>query len=290
MQGTTISIRSTHVGMLEVLRRYLGVHLIDRPEIGERYYQFSADCGEELSGRGRIRARRVGSLYMNTLRLFRARGFDEMAGRFISSLREISTFAQNQFVRLRAGAVVLGDSALLLPADPEPRLPGLVAHLVRSGAGYLADEIVKIEPVLRRVHPTPLPMLIAIEDLPDFPEIEREAATSHRKEDREGTKQIRYAVAPEELGGTVASPIVPGRIVFPRFEAGETRVEPMGSADALFAFARAGLNFHIWGERALILGREMLSSIPAATLRVGSVPKAADLLLEDGSGGSSGRT
>ena len=56
----------------------------------------------------------------------------------------------------------------------------------------------------------------------------------------------------------------------------------MGSADALFAFARAGLDFHVWGERALILGREMLSSVPAARLRVGSLPDAADLLLELG--------
>src|SRR5262245_163978 len=224
---------------------------------------------------------------MNTLRLFRARGSDEMAGRFISSLREIATFEQNQFVRIRAGAVVLGDVAVLRPAYPDPRLPGLGARLVRGGAGSIADACVKIEAVLRRVHPTPLPMLLGIEDLPDFPEIQREPATSRRKDDREGVKQIRYAVAPEELGGTVAGPTAPQRVVFPRFEAGETKLEPMGPADALFAFARAGLNFHVWGERALILGREMLSSIPVATLRVGSVPKAADLSFQGGWGDDS---
>ena len=283
MEGTAFSVRSTDPGLLEVLRRYLGVHLIDRPEIGERHYRFSADCGEELKGAGGLRARRVGSLYLNTLRLFRARGFDEMAGRFISSLRDIATFGQDQFVRIRAGAVVAGGSVLVLPAEPEPHLPGLVAHLVRRGAEYLADEVVRIEPVLREVHPLPLPLLLAIEDMPDFPEIRREPATSRRTEDREGLRQIRYAVLPEEVAGSTAGPGVPGRVVFPRFEPGETALETIGSADALFAFARAGLNFHVWGERALILGREMLSSVPTATLRVGSMARAADILLEESS-------
>lgn len=274
-------MRSTDPGLLDVLRRALGGQLIERPEIGEVYYQFSADCGAELTGAAGLRARRVGSLYLNTLRLFRARGFDEMVGRFVSSLRDIATFGQDQFVRVRGGAVAFDDAVLVLPSEPQPHLPGLVTHLIRRGARYLGDEVVQIEPVLRRVHPLSIPLLLAIEDLPDFPEIEREPATSHRSEDREGLRQIRYAVLPQEVGGSWGEPASPTRVVFPRFEpGGETRFEPIGSAEALFAFAQAGLNFHVWGDRALIVGRELLSSVPVSALRIGSMSQAADLLLQ----------
>ncbi|HEX9123133.1 MAG TPA: hypothetical protein VF984_07200 [Actinomycetota bacterium] len=279
MNETAFSLRSTDPALLEVVDRYLGAHAIQAPVKGERYYRFSADCGEERSLPGVRRAKRVGSLYMNTLRVFRVRGLEEMAGRFISTIRDIATFASDEYVRIRAGAVAFDGRVVLLPSPPEPHLPALVGGLVRTGAALLGDEIALIEPVLRDVHPLGLPILVGVEDRGLFADVLREEPASQRKNDREGLEQIRYAILAQDLGGRVAETAPVGWFVFPRFElGGPTRLEAIGGSEALFEFARAGLNFHVWGERALILGREMLASVPVRRLRVGSVADAVTLL------------
>ena len=69
-------------------------------------------------------------------------------------------------------------------------------------------------------------------------------------------------------------------IVFPFFEEGaETRLEPFGGAAALFRFTEATLNLHIWTDRAFVLQRELMESVPVSRLVVGSIPEAADLVL-----------
>jgi hypothetical protein len=59
----------------------------------------------------------------------------------------------------------------------------------------------------------------------------------------------------------------------------------VGSAEALFRFTQACLNLHIWGDRALVLMREMLATVRVEEIVVGSVTEAADLLLESSSEG-----
>jgi hypothetical protein len=284
---TAFSIRSTDPALLRVVDRYLGAHAIEAPAEGERYYRFSADCGEDRALPGGRLAKRVGSLYLNTLRIFRVRGFEEMAGRFLSTIRDIATFTFDEYVRIRAGAVAFDGHVMLLPSPPEPHLPALVGGLVRSGAALLGDEMALIEPVLRDVHPLGLPILVGVEDRGLFADVLREEPASQRRNDREGLEQIRYAVRAEDLGGRVAETAPVGWFVFPTFgSGGPTRLEAIGGSEALFEFARAGLNFHVWGERALILGREMLASVPVQRLQVGSIPQAVRLLRElDGRAG-----
>jgi hypothetical protein len=68
--------------------------------------------------------------------------------------------------------------------------------------------------------------------------------------------------------------------VFPVFRPGRpTELQDIGAAEALFEFTQAVLNLHVWTDRALVVMRDILTSVPAARLVVGSIPEAADLLV-----------
>ncbi len=254
---------------------------------------FSADCGIQrtLAGGKQVRARQ--RLFVGGLKIYEGYAQDEMAGRLISGVRDIATRSSNEFVRIRAGGVVANGRAILLPSVPAPHLPALVALLVRSGAKYLGDEIVNLDPVMRRVHGSSLPLLLAESDLALFPELGRPPSASRRRRAAgDGAREPRRPVRLDELGGDQAEPAVPAWVVFPTFEEGSTtELRPIGDAEALFRFTQAGLNLHIWTDRALLVFRDVLASVPAAELVVGSLPEAARLLLEETTsegGGSAG--
>ncbi|MCI0634013.1 MAG: hypothetical protein L0206_08885 [Actinobacteria bacterium] len=252
---------------------------------------FSADCGIQrtLAGGKQVRARQ--RLFIAGLKIYEGHAPDEMAGRLISGVRDIATRSSNEFVRIRAGGVVVNGHALLLPSVPEPHLPALVALLVRSGAEYLADEIVNLDPVLRQLHGSSIPLLLAESDLALFPELGR--PPPRRRRAREGgAKEPRRPVRLEELRGRPAEPAAPARVIFPRFEpGGPSELRPIGDAEALFRFTQAGLNLHIWADRALLMFRDVLRTARVAELVVGSLPDGARLLLEQTEaegGGSAG--
>ncbi len=188
--------------------------------------------------------------------------------------------------------MVVDGRALILPSVPAPHLPALVALLVRSGAGYLGDEIVNIDPVMRRVHGSSIPLLLAESDLALFPELSRSPSSRRRRAREDGAREPRRPVRLEELGGRLAEPADPGGVVFPTFEPGSpTELRPIGAAEALFRFTQAGLNLHIWADRALLVFQEVLRNAHVAELVVGSLPDAARLLLEQTvpeGGGSAG--
>lgn len=249
---------------------------------------FSADCGvrTDLPGgkklRGRVR------LFMNALLVYSGTMDDEAAGRFIGLLRDIDTTNSNEFIRIRAAGVSLGGEAVLFPADPHRQLPALAATLVRSGADYLGDEVVNLDPVLDRAHPVSLPILMDADDLPRFPELGRQPSKG-RGSRGGGANTVRRPVLPYELGGTVAGPTPVRRVLLPEFQPGaETRLEPMPSAAALFALTRAALNLHVWEDRALLFFRRLLERTDVLRLVVGDLDDARDLVL-DGSVTAGGR-
>jgi hypothetical protein len=252
---------------------------------------FSADCGIQrtLAGGKQVRARQ--RLFVAGLKIYEGYAPDEMAGRLISGVRDIATRSSNEFVRIRAGGVVVNGHALLLPSVPEPHLPALVALLVRSGAEYFGDEIVNLDPVLRQVRGSSIPLLLAEGDLALFPELGRPPQRRRRARDG-GAKEPRRPVRLEELGGRPAEPAAPARVIFPRFEpGGPSELRPIGDAEALFRFTQAGLNLHIWADRALLMFRDVLRTARVAELVVGSIPDCARLLLEQTAvegGGSAG--
>ena len=82
------------------------------------------------------------------------------------------------------------------------------------------------------------------------------------------------------LGGHHAAPADLGWIVLPVFRAGEeTRLEPVPGAEAVFKLMEAMLNAHVWGDRALILARDLVETVPVQRLVIGSIPEAAELLI-----------
>jgi len=272
-------VRATDSAFLERLRAPLQGFL---DEDASDELVFSADCGVQrtLAGGKVVRARN--RLFVAGLKIYEGFSQDEMAGRLISGVRDIATRSSNEFVRIRAGGVVVSGKAILLPSVPAPHLPALVALLIRSGAEYLGDEVVNLDPVMHRVHGSSLPLLLAEDDLALFPELDPGREPSRRRRAAgDGAKRPRRPVRLEELGGRRAEPTTPARVVFPTFEAGSTTtLRPIGDAEALFRFTQACLNLHIWADRALLLFREVLRTTRVAELVVGSLSDGARLLLE----------
>lgn len=225
--------------------------------------------------------RSTANLYLGSLRIFCGPRWENLAGRLVSSVRDMLTAHADEFMRLRAGAVTMNDEALLLPSVPNPHLPTLAALLTRAGAGYLGDEIVFLDPVLKRVHGSVLPLLIDVADLALFPEVNDRPGRRRRSSAADDTdaRTPRRPVPVAALGHR-GSPALLGWIVFPVFREGEaTRLEPVGPAESVFLLMQATLNANIWGERGLLLARELAETVPISRLIVGAPDEAVRLLL-----------
>jgi hypothetical protein len=265
------------MSFLELLRGYLGdLRLETEPAA---YVHFSADCGveRELSGGRRTRGKK--NLYLNMLPVYSGVVEDEMAGRFISMIRDMSTANANEFVRVRAAGVALSDSTIIFPSPvPSAELATLAGLLIRAGGGYLGDEIVNIDPVLGRVFGVRLPLLIRSSDITLFPELGRQTPRRERF-GPQGARAWRRPVPVRELGGTFADSAPIDRLVFPSFEPGAvTELVSMSKAEALFTMSESLLNMHVWNERALVLLERILAEVSVERLVIGSLPEAVTLL------------
>jgi len=224
-------------------------------------------------------ARSINALYLNYVRIFRGRGLEEMAGGLITSMREAVVATQNQFVRVRAAAVRFNGGAVLLPSPPQPHLSGLAAALATKGGAYLGDEMVKIDPIDHIAYGVDLPLVVDTSDLALFPSLQRTPAKRSSRERHRDAITPRQPVNLDELGATFGEPSPVQWLIFPTFEPGaETTIESIAASTALFRFTVAGLNLHIWGDRALILMRQLLEEANIAEMTVGSIPEAADLI------------
>lgn len=281
VEGMELSVRSTDERFLELLRGYLGAFRVDD---GADEASFQVDCGPVRSLPGGKIVTPTANLYMGRLRIFCGPRWEDMAGRLIAGVRDLVTTHADEAVRLRAAAAVVGGTALILPSAPNPHLPALAGALARAGAPYLGDELVKLDPILRRISGISLPLLVDVTDLDLFPELNARARRmtpgTDEEEDRQDSRTPRRAVPVEVLGGDHAAPTDLGRIVFPVFAPGEdTRLEPVAGAEAVFRLMEAMLNAHVWGERGMILARDLVETVPVHRLVIGSIPDAADVLM-----------
>jgi hypothetical protein len=277
MDAVSIGIRSTDAGFLEKLRPYLTRFAVENAP--ERYVMLSADCGAVTTLVGGKILRGRATLYVNQLVVYRGFSVEEMIGRFLSVIRDMSNDESNEFIRVRGAGVVLGDGAVVLPSLPDPHLPALSGLLVEAGARYLGDEIVNVDPVTAKAYGRHFPLLVDASDTALFPALGTRYTPRRRAA---GVPSRRLALAVEELGGAVAPPTEIRRLVFPSFEPGRpTELRPIAKAEAVFAIASAVLNMHVWGERALIMANRLLGSATAARLTVGSLPDAASTIMHE---------
>lgn len=284
-EGVSFAVRSTGSGFAEIVRRYMEEFQIPEAIGDETLYSADQGIDKALSG-GKV-ARPVKTLYLGTLRIYRGRSQEEMAARLMSSVRDQIVSKITELVQVRAAGVNVGGVGVLLPAPPDPHLPALAGRLVADGASFLGDEIVKIEPILRHLHPTSFPLLIDESDLALFEGLTPPAPPAGLRR-RTGGDPATVAITPRhplsvsDLGGRLSEDLSVGWIVFPYFEVGaETKLEPEGGSAALFRFIQSGINLDIWGERALILMRELMESVPVSKLTVGSIPAASELILQN---------
>jgi len=77
----------------------------------------------------------------------------------IRALDDVVIRHMTEFHAVHAGAVVLGEQALLLPGVTHAGKSSLVAELLRRGATYFSDEYALIDSE-GRVHPYPRPLLL----------------------------------------------------------------------------------------------------------------------------------
>jgi hypothetical protein len=274
-------VRSTDPRFLDLVRTYIGHFLLDvgADEDPLDWYLFSADCGYERPG---VPARGKKRLYRGGLLMYSGLSMPEMAGRMFSGAADL-VLTRGPFVRCRAGGVATEVGALLLPGPPDRHLPALVALLLRSGAGdFLGDEVVLIDPVLRKAHPSPLPLLVDTQDLVHLPELGREPPRVRRRDARRGRPPLasRQPVSPQELGARTANPMDVAWMVFPEFRPGElTELAPIGKAEAVFLLTESLLNAHIWGDRSLVLARDVVKDARTARLVVGDPVQAAEAMV-----------
>jgi hypothetical protein len=283
VQGSQFSVRSTDEEFADLVRGYLGdLRVPDADEAADDTI-FQVDCGTTRVLPGGTVVRPTANLFIGSLRIFCGPRWEDMAGKLIAGVRDLVTARADEAVRFRAAGAVIGDRALILPSGPERHLPALSAALTRGGAGYIGDEIVKLDPILRRVSGLELPILLDVSDLDLFPEVNARARRVKVEEEGEVGKDSRTprrAVPLEVLGGHRADPTDLGWIVFPDFRLGEeTHLEPVAGAEAVFKLMEAMLNAHVWGDRALILARDLVETVPVKRLVIGSIPEAADVLL-----------
>jgi hypothetical protein len=263
------------------VRDFLGAYRREGPA-SEHEALFSADCGTErrMPG-GRVIGGKL-SLYFGTMPIFGGRNLEQMAGRFIGFIRDTATRRSNEFVRVRAAAVSINGAALVLPSPPSPRLPTFAGLLAKGGGAYLGDELINVDPILHKVHSAGLPLLIDVGDLGSFPEIPPPSARSRVKGSEWARSAMqRHPVLPATLGSRTSDPVSLGWVVFPEIEPDvDARLEPLNTGEATFRFTQACMNLHVWQDRALLLMKELLESVPVSRLVASSPREAVELLLQ----------
>jgi hypothetical protein len=279
VEDTGFEVRTTDRSFLDRIRPHLAGHETTEEALaGLASYLFSAISGEDRTLPGGTVARGFHSLYAQGMRIYHGLDPEAMAGSLLHMMRSLALDYLDEFVRIRGGALaVQGDGVLLPTPQTRPELPSLVAALVSRGAAYLSEEVALIDPVRRRLHPSPLPLLLDPSDVSRFPGVAQAAPPRGSRRASRG----RYAVPAEAFGVRTNDPVHVGWIVYLSFEPGaETRLEPSGGAWSLFGLSQSCANLDVWEGRGLALFRELVETAATSRLVIGSLEEAADLVME----------
>lgn len=278
VHGTGFEIRSTDPSFLDQIRPFLAGYRATEEGLRElATYLFSVIRGEDRRLPGGMITRGLHSVYAQGMRIYHGPDPGAMVGSLLHMMRSLSVDYLDEFVRIRGGSAVVGRGGLLLPTpEDRPEIATLVAMLLTRTAAYLGDEISLLDPVHRRLHPSPFPVLVDVVGASRLPIIGPGAPRRSKR-----SEPGRYAVTPEALGSGRADPAGVAWIVFPSFEPGApTRLEPAGGSSAVFGLSQACANLDVWEERALELFRGLVEEAAISRLVIGSMEEAAGLLIE----------
>jgi hypothetical protein len=187
--------------------------------------------------------------------------------------REITRAVSDYFV-IHAGVVMApGVGAVVLCAPSGSGKSSLTAALVRAGFGYLSDELAPIDPVTRRVHPFPKALTLKSGSFHLFPDVGSPDPASE-------SSPRSWHLLVEDLGGyAVTTPEEVRMIILPRYEEGvEDRLEPITTAEAVYALAEQSFGLQRYGGRALLLLADVVSNSTCFRLSFDDLAAAVDLV------------
>jgi hypothetical protein len=281
VEGTGFEVRSTDPSFIDRIRPHLAGYEATEAELADvATYLFSVIPGEDRRLPGGMVARGLHSVYAQGMRIYHGPDPEGMVGSLLHMMRSLALDYLDEFVRIRGGSVVVDRGGLLLPTpEDRPEVASLVAMLLTRGAAYLGDDVSLVDPVLRRLHPSPLPVLVDVVSASRVPGIGPPDAPPRSRRATPG----RYAVSPGALGSRMGDPTPLKWIAFPSFEPGApTRLEPAGGAGAVFGLSQACANLDVWEERGRVLFRGLAEDAAISRLVIGSLDEAAGLLIETG--------
>jgi hypothetical protein len=178
-------------------------------------------------------------------------------------------------IAIHASAAVWDGRGFLFPAPANSGKTTLVTALLREGAEYVTDEAALLEPLRALVHPYPKPLWMAPGAVRAIGGLQERLRAEYRS-----LARIRAYVTPRTLGTTVArGPVGIDLVVFPSYrQGGQTRLEPIGRAEAVVALARNAFDLTRFGEHGILALARLVERARCYTLELGDLGEAVRML------------
>ena len=196
-------------------------------------------------------------------------------------------FAQrfNQYVLLHAGALALGDRAVIMAATPGSGKSTLAAALMLRGFRLLSDEFGVLDPASGLLLPMLKPVALKNRSIDVIREFSADAVLGPVfPETRKG--DVAHLAPNTASVDAVAQPARPGLVLFPRYQAGaELALVPQPREQAFARLAFNSFNYALLGPVAFHAVADLAERCLAFELRYGSLDEAVARirrLLEDG--------
>jgi hypothetical protein len=154
-----------------------------------------------------------------------------------------------------SGAVEADGTGVLFPGASGSGKSTLTAGLVRSGLGYLTDELAALHMTSGKLVPYPKPITVKPGSFGALADIGPDAWSAPGS--RPWTGQEWQVAVGEGTGRAIGTPCVPGFVIVPRHEAGaNTSLTPLSDTQAFFGLAVNAVNLVAHGSAGTtVLGR-----------------------------------
>lgn len=217
------------------------------------------------------------SVALDGSRLLTARRPDVAFSHLLWHINRNVIETSGRYLLLHAAAAEVSGRAILLPAPAGSGKTTLVAALVRSGLGYVTDEVVALRPGSLDIRPYPKALTLdpgSWEDLPMMrPTVDRGV---------EPFVASQWNVEPSRIRtDALATECRPGFVVTPRYELGaRATVEEMSRSSTLALLVESAFNLEAHGANGFRRLAEVARSCACYRLVFGDLQEACRLVLE----------